>query len=395
MTSDQRALQIQVAMVDGLTPELGITFVVEQAWLPMVVLSGVKAVVQGRQSISMMERFVLEALLRLETLELHELQEIASIPPELGAWLLGSLRQRGLVRDAGAAFAPDTGRCVAALESGELPVERLERRDLLWFPETDEVVALKSATEVLRTLRRLAPCGSWPMPLGWRGKTRAALLDEPLSARRFYGDAAADIVAIQDDTVVQGEQLPAYRCSAATALDGRAGSWRLELWGVTHKKRESDGTRETISIPLPVPPLPIVIAGWRQRMLDARTQVASVLQRELGFSVGPDGSAGFSASLSAPEASRLAQDRLLSELFGLRVRIDDEFQCLVPLRCSPADDAAAHVFAIDHMTRTVLSENRAYPEADGVSRRDVLGRLWQLRFFKPLYDLREAADFSP
>lgn len=395
MNSDQRTLRVEVALLDGWAPEPGVDFIVEQAWLPMVALDGVKVVVQADQRISLMERFVLEALLRLETLELHELQEIASIPPELGAWLIGSLRQKGLVREAGTAFAPDTERCVAALESGQHPVERSEQRDLLWFPESDEVVVLESATRLFRGLRRLKPSRRWPVPPGWQGKTRAALLAEPFNAKRFHGDGVADIVTIQDDTVVQGEQCPAYRCSAATTLEGCAGSWRLDLCGIERATHARDTAPETLSLPLPIPPLPRLISTWQRWLLDAKPQMDVELQRELGIAVGLVGPSGFIASLSAPETTRLAQNRLVSESFGLRVRIDDEFQCIVPLRCSPADDAASRLFAVDRVVRDLLSGKRCDPECVGVSRQDLLNRLWQLRFFKPLYDLRETADFSP
>ena len=256
MSDEQREARIEVSVLDGWTREPGVDIVVEQAWLPMVILDGVKVVVQGHQSISMMERFVLESLLRLQTLELREMQEIASIPPELGAWLLSGLQQKGLIHAAGAAFTPDLKRCAAALETGELPVERTEQRDLLWFPESDEGVVLERATGLLRALQKLNTSGRWPVPPGWQGKTRTALLDEPLKKKRFYGDGGSNILRILDENAVEDDHLPAYRCSATTSRSSRTSSWHVELCGVKRVKHDDDRQPEIIRVPLDVPLLP-------------------------------------------------------------------------------------------------------------------------------------------
>ena len=129
-------------------------------------------------------------------------------------------------------------------------------------------------------------------------------------------------------------------------------------------------------------------------MLKARADVKRELQHSHFLSIQPDQALDFSASLREGEARAFALRGLVSEVHSLRIRIDDEFQCIVPLRCSPADDGAARIFAIDRTIRSLLSASRTDPEFNGVRRQDVLNRLWQLRLFKPLYDLREAEDFA-
>jgi hypothetical protein len=394
MSAEQRKARIEVSVLDGWNPKPGVDIVVEQAWLPMVIFDGVKVVTKSDQSISMMERFVLEALLRLQTLEVRELQEIASIPPELGAWLLASLRQKGLVRNVGDGFAPVVECCTTALASGQLPIKRTDKRDLLWFPETDEVVVLKSSTATIRSLRKLKPSGSWSIPPNKRGKTRAALLDEPLKAGRIHGHNADSILGIPDETPVTDEKIPAYVCSAATSSRVEAGPWHIEVLGLKRERRDADQQPERVSVTLPVPRLPILIDSWRRRTIETRAAVADDFKRIQGVSAQPHGEFGLRVDLGVSEAQVFARERLLAEVFGVTVRIDDEFAFVVPLRCNPADEGATQLFAVDSVIRGLLSDTCTDPTSYGVRRESILNRLWQLRMFKPLYDLREAEDFA-
>lgn len=395
MIDDRSAIRIDHWLVYDWMPMRGVDISIEKAWLPVIVLDGVAVTVQTQQPISKMERFVLEAVLRLGTLEARELNEIASIPADLADWLLESLRQKRLLVAAGGKFEPDVERCAAALEACQLAVERVERRDLLWFPETDEVVALESSGDVIREIRKIMPSGSWPVPLRWRDRTRAAVLDEPRRAGRFYGHSANAIVGISDATAVKGETFPAYVCSAAASASAVDGEWRLRVHGVKRRgKRLDTQTPEMISVALQVPRLPALVERWRRRILDARAAVVGELQRAHGFCAQPTEEIELSVCLRESEAQALSRENLIAEVAGVKIRIDDEFEYTLPLHCSPANEGAARVFAVDRAVRRFLSDGRNTGEPDDVPQEILMRRLWELKLFKPLYDLREAEDFA-
>jgi hypothetical protein len=129
-------------------------------------------------------------------------------------------------------------------------------------------------------------------------------------------------------------------------------------------------------------------------MQHARAAVETELHREYGITVESSDPEGFSACLREGEARAFARDRLVCETHGVRVRVDDELQYVVPLRCSPADERAAEVFALDCTIRRLLSGERDESSGRGLCNQDVFTRLWELRLFKPLYDLREPVDFA-
>jgi hypothetical protein len=64
------------------------------------------------------------------------------------------------------------------------------------------------------------------------------------------------------------------------------------------------------------------------------------------------------------------------------------------------DEAAQKLFSLDNAVQRVLAVPMAVGVVDSVcldakvSMSDLIGRLWQLKMFRKIYELREAEDFA-
>ena len=367
----------------------------------MMVLVGVTATIETYEGMSVMERFVAQSLLSLKRLRAAELQEIASIPAELGRWLLECLKQRKLAYEEEAdVFEPDVELCTRALQSGRLPVRRPERLDVLWFPETEEAVVIEKAVPLIRQLTNLKPGPSCPWPNTVRGRSRGEILQEVFAAKRLYGQAAQSVCEFDDKMVITQNVCPTYACSALLPVE-KGDGWQLVISGERRKKAhsasagaESNGS-DTTEIKLPVPQLKAMVTGYRSRLSHLAEGIIGELTKSYGITTSWDGESSLQGDITEYRAMGLRRNHLLRGLMGLKVRVEDEFEFALPLRLKPLDKGAKDLFAVDAALSAYLANGPSALQSSGVTREVLCDRLWEMRLFKPLYDLREPMDFTP
>jgi len=382
------------------------TIVIRRGWLPMAVWEGVRVLVTSTRGLTLFERFAIECLLALGECSKHDLFEVASLPAELSDRIMSSLAERDLARQVSpGCFVPHIQNCETALTQGSLPVESEERLTFLWFPETEEFVCLAKAETLLKQLRNTEPVGRFPLPECWKRVKKSKALTDALQEQRVYGHDFSAMSFAADDSVIEHELCPAYYCSTTLPTNSE-GHWKLTLKGDHQSWQQDDATQgdasdrkwEPSEIEFTVPVVPHLVQHWRSRLVSETRNIAaecaSVGLGRLSFN-----GSSFQASIDEHSAKKMAQQRLLANHLTLDVTIDSEIDFSVSMRISPADDPTEQLFALDDAVRRLLSLPDA---AEAISslcdgrpfgRQDVLNRLWQLKLFGTLYEIRESEDF--
>lgn len=391
--------------VDLLDSSSNVNVIVREAWLPMAIWDGVRVQVNARRGITLMERFVIECLLELKTCSGDDLFAIAGLPHELAAWILASLEQKGLAyRQHGDVFLPAAEVCAEALASGNVVIQQEERRTVLWFPETGEFAVLKEGDDVVRRFREMMSMGRYPLPERYKREQRTNLLTEAMALGRAYGEDRETICAITDDAIVDDE-CAAYHVATEIPVRG-AREWRLTIRG--RRKRSSraddsgnngnDAGREFVEQTLSLPVLNHLVDNWRIRLEGAIDGLGTELGR-LGLRSANLHYDVLNATLDGHAASRMARDRLLSGRAGLSVCVDREIKYEVPVELAPGDDRATRLFALDREVRQILSAESATNEINaicgdvGEHRNELVERMWQIKLYKTIYELRAVEDF--
>ena len=413
MTTDNNynTTRLDLTLLKTVPDNTSVGLVVEQAWLPMVIWERVSVVIQSVQGLTVMERFVVECLLKLKECQTGELQEIASIPPELANWLLSSLSQKGLARQEGGRwFQAETDVCIQALKQKSVLVDSKIQRDFIWFPQTEEMVVLSGSNNVFEGLRHINPIGKFPIIETRPNTKRGDIVREALRRNRLYGDDAGAISDADDDVEFDSETCPAYHARAILPHRGTDG-WLLAVSGKQRRNRtahstghaEATGNVRAVEQTLPVPMLPEIVRLWRSHL----SGTFDSIQRRLcqRFSMGQVENNNGQLSATVHKETALPRDWLLVNDIGLAVRIatdanEIEYTLPLHLRPAPGDEAMEKMFAVDAAVQKVVAAPHASEivdsacHAEGVSTADVVERLWHLKLFRKVYDLRETEDFA-
>jgi hypothetical protein len=400
---------VELTLLQSLADDNGAGLVVESAWLPMVFWDGVRVVTNSTQGLTMMERFVIECLLTVKDCRAEELREIAAIPSELANWLLSSLVQKGLAqRRDGDWFTPAITACTQALERQSISISQVEQRGFIWFPETDEVATMSDIGNLCQQIRKLRPSGQCPLPDKWLNANRGQVIRNALATGLMIGDDVAAISDVLDDTKLK-ETCSAYHCNAVLPHHGTNG-WRIAISGYQRPGRRPKSDTNTdksddleyVERLLPLPVLPGLVSALKERLSRAVPVIRDNLNQKLGANDVAHDDGQLSATLDENAALSLSQDRLLVNRHALRVNIEGEIEYTIPLRLqpSPVDEAAQKLFSLDNAVQRVLAVPMAVGVVDSVcldakvSMSDLIGRLWQLKMFRKIYELREAEDFA-
>jgi hypothetical protein len=384
------------------------SLVVERAWLPIVIWEGVRVNMRSKRGLTLMERFVIECLLTLNECRAEELLEIASIPPELAGWLLSSLTQKALADRNGNWFRANKIACARALAENCASVEHEEKRSFLWFPETHEVVAIRDAGDLIHRLRHIRPFGTFPLPTEWESRTRGQVIQDAMKRGRLCGDDAEAIWEVNDDETFETMNCPAYQCRAILPHNG-SNQWRLTITGYRKRKSRAKPSNENantsadeiIEQTLTIPVLQVLARSWWDHLENAGDAIRNRLEQRLGqCEVRSDGQE-LTALLSGNAATELSQERFLVSRIGLGVSCDREIDYTVSLhlRPSPTDTAAQNLFSLDDAVQRIVAAPSPTVVAplvcteSGVLVSEVIDRLWGLKLFRTVYDLREAEDF--
>lgn len=379
---------------------------VDRVWLPMCVWEDVRVEMRTTRGLTIMERFVIECLLRLDGCDSADLQEIAAIGPELSKWLLISCLQKSLARRDRNRFFAERHACEQALERNELPHQVERRVDILCFPETDEFVLLDDFSHFLRQFRQLQPSGNYPLPIHWERSERGELLSRAREEGRLYGNAANTCVVFHDGAVMTGKQCPAYQASVELR-DAAETDWVITLIGHCAQKKkllpasnsENHQRTKLAYVRVRLPALPQLKRRWQMLFAAVEEKLRDELQK-VGLGRIERRGAMWMANVDAAAADALAADRLLTLNMELAVQLDREVEFSAPLELVPSANASRQAFARDNVVRQVLSAPKervvaVATEDPNVTLADVRGRLWQLKLFGAVYQLRQEEDFAP
>lgn len=381
---------------------------VTRCWLPLAVWDGVCVRVNVRQGLTVMERFAIEALLALRDCDEADLEAIAGLPRELGSWVLTSLEHKGLAfRHPDLKYGPNTDECTKALASGSVVTQREEHRTVLCFPETEEFVVLAEGRTVTGRLREINPMGQFPLTDQFVNHPRSDILTRSLAEGRVYGEVIDGFSPTSDPQGPIDSSCPAYQVSFALARC-ESPTWQLTFRGTSRRRRsrkhhdepDQSGTamdfhQQVIGLPA----LPLLARKWRDHLqqalnpADFRTKVPG-----MGSVAFQDGTV--TAAINGESAGQLGKRHLLCERMGLSITVDRSLEYELPLALRPADDASRELFALDNAVRSIISASDR-PQAlaavcgdDRQYRPIVMGRMWSLRLYEAVYDLRESEDFS-
>lgn len=379
--------------------------VLHAAWLPLVVWDEITVVKEVSIGLTVFERYVLEGVLALGICSPSDLLEIASIPSELAIWLLMSLEHKGLVFREESSFLPNAEVCAAALEQDAVLTFRREKASFLWLPESGELVLLSDPGSLFRRLRNLVPSGSFPISADLAGLTRGQLITRAIESGEVIGADAGVLREALDDAPVPNS-VPAYQVRGTISVD--AGSRRVQLAMVGPRKARNLGgngpTSDTVEIDLPLPELATLPSMWRGHIAEAlRSCAPEVSSRYPGCSMEANAVAP-SLSLDDPGVSQLASTLLLIDRLGLEIWTKDAFHCELScvLESAPGSDRAEHIRVRDKAVRQLLCSSSALTREllDQVCQEhdadadEVIDRLWQIRQYRRVYELRQAKDFS-
>lgn len=403
MTAEHTCSTVTVRPVDREEDAI----VVHRAWLPMAVWESVRVRVRTSRGLTVMERFAMECLLELGDCEAHDLLEVASISKELGNWLLSSLTQHGLAKQIDASrFVPHRSNCEMALAERRIPVDHEDSRTFLWFPETEEFVCLAKAETLIRQLRDVQSLGQFPLTENTRVRKRKDVLKDALENNRVYGHDVDAICDVLEDRLIENDKCPAYYCSAILPQASNGG-WVLTLKGEHTRRQRPDGTgpqavdsaNEWVECRFTLPVLPRLLKRWRQMLKSYREAIQKSCQELSLERIQFDGDVR-QAALDAAAARRIAEQRLLSEHLALAVEINNEIEFAIPLLLSPSSRAAKKIFALDKAVQTLLASARASEvlqslcDSHVVTPEAIRDRLWSLKLFGKLYEIREPEDFG-
>lgn len=376
-------------------------FAMERVWLPMCVWEGVSVRIRSARGLTMMERFVIECLLDLEGVDADDLHAIAAIPPELGDWLLFSCMQKSLAHREGDSFHADVASCKQALEQNQVPCESDEKVDILCFPETDEFVLLHDSGQLLRDLRRVLPSGQFPLHDRWKRAKRRELLAQAFDEDRIYGKGVEACIEFRDDTCLKEERAPAYHASVMLQNNGDS-DWRLSVIGKRRRKHnpasDGEGVVDLVDVPMTLPVLKGARARWELACATADDSIRNALQ-EIGLRKVEQKTGSWQCKVDSAVAVQIGSDRLLSSSMEIEVQVDGECEFSRRLELLPADAGSREAFALDDVVRAVLagpegSVDLTNTSGNNITMSDVRSRLWQIREFAKVYELRKSEDFA-
>jgi hypothetical protein len=374
----------------------------------MAVWDGMRVLVSTRQGLTVMEMFAIEALLTLGICDEADLRAIAALPAEIGGWILTSLEQKRLAQNCGNyTYIPVEEACREALASGCVVTQREERRAIICFPETNEYIVLPDADSVLGMLRDTIPMGSFDWPERLSGKSQSQILSDAISDGRLYGEDAHTIVSVVETLQLIEGVCPAYQVSSPLPPQGST-QWKMTFWGKARVGRgrviqaDTRQDRENLvlverSMQLPI--LPHLAHAWRTTLDDAfGSSMAKLTALGIGSTEIQNG--GVVAAIDGVSAEQLGRHYLLTAQTGMAVVVDRSIEFEIPLVLSPSDDSARSQFMVDDSVQAVLRASSAAEAMEAICGNDsslragMIDRMWALRLYQVIYNVREAEDFA-
>jgi hypothetical protein len=380
------------------------TVAVAEALVPILLWPSFPLVQVVYEELTVIDRFVLEAALRLAPVRAGTVEEVTGIPADAVGRIMGRLARLDLLRPDG--HVPDAERVAEVLERRRAPEHRTVRVTLLYLPDTDEMVAFPPGRGHREPpmLNKVQDVERAPVPGGVAGRDRRDLVRSHLAERRiaWLPDDIVDVVEHADDPPAPvGDTCPAYRCRGHVKEDGHGAVAVLDLV-------DRAGRRVAGGLVLPAPRL---AAGWAGVAGHAADAGASWRAAGGHVDAAATRSTEWTYRLDGPAAEAAGRSLRLSDQVGLEIRDDAVIAC-VHARFEPADRRAAVAFGLNHAVFSLVDrppdalDDRSLPAATDEARDayqlagtelsvdHVLDRLWADQHHPHLYALRAAADFA-
>ncbi len=416
-----------------------------EAFLPLLCWRDVPVLREVRQELTPLERLLLEMALALGTVDSDAFEEVVSLPRNVLAGGTSRLIAGGALSLIGGEL-----HVVSEVAAGFLEQEAVTRQiessaDFALLPRSGDLltVAADRGGSWLRELelKRLAAGTNAPVPRKLWGQRRNRYLADRLRAGTVAGPET-DVTAVrqhEDDPPLLPDAdplnrsggdghrsgvCPAYRCYAEVRR-GNSGEYAVHalLHGETsrRRKRPPGGDQQDVAAEVEVELTGAVglVESWLELIgaLDDPGTLRAAW-REIGpppssYAGEPRArrtdSAEWEFRLGAAAARAIAEEgRALTEAVGLAIE-GEEAAVEVVCRFAPDDEEARALFARDAAAAMLLGADapvdaldRACHEAGAglaaptayLSPEAVRDRIWQLRYYRLAYALREREDFA-
>ncbi|WP_432904033.1 hypothetical protein ACQP1S_06285 [Micromonospora matsumotoense] len=364
--------------------------------------------------LAVIERFVIEAALHLGEISSGDIAEVTGLPPDLAERVTARVAAAGALEPA--ATAPEGSAATASvyqpvrpaateiLSSAELREYHRAHLLLMYFPRTGDLVAFDTDSKGFdpSLIHRLTPAFDAPLPPETAGLPVGDFLQSKISAGTVVG--LPDWVhSAESDAGDLPETCPAYRCRGYLKRDGKGPVLRLL------DARRPD--KYPLTLPSRIMAQATGLGAWFEAELAAFDTAFSCWGAPLpGPRLAPPAEGGvWECALPAGLTQAMIADELpVSRPLSL-ANHDQEITLRVPVRLSPADEAANALFAVDHAAATLLAEppnqlaatklaaaTQAAADEYGhqPTEYDVVAELWRRRQFFQVYALRAVEDFS-
>lgn len=371
--------------------------------VPLQIWNGVKLQRHTSRGLSVFERFTIEALLQLGTCSAGELSEITGIEEGLSAWWLDGAELTGLANRIGEQrYAANIEQCIEAASSGAVMGVAADEITIAWFPVSNDFIALGQGDELVRTLSRVRPVASYPVPEQDSTALRSDLLNSALSKGCVYGVKGASIQEFDVDDVRIGEVIPSFLMEIELPDEG-ATDTQVVFYTESGGKKESGKKgklsksliRESCRIPL------MQNTTSDLRHLSDSIFSKAVFEIEQGGLISPRKSREtIMADMSREWAVESAKKGRIDRHPRISITLNREVHLELSCDLSATDDIVKSMMALDDAVGELLSAEDMLEKLNevivrtNVPQEELIERLWQLSEFGAVYRIRELEDFA-
>lgn len=368
--------------------------------VPLVVWNNVALIQKANSGLTLFDRFTLECLLQLGTCDVEDLCEVLSIDEALSLWWLEMFEMRGMARRMGeTTFAPNIDLCKEALTSNFIAEKNEVIKTILWFPQSGEMVVMNPQDAILKKLSKIDPFALFPFSDEVSSQTRSELIKRSLDQSLLYGSDADSIEEAIDRNRLDSKTCAAYLLEMDLDKIGQDFA-DLNVYGFRSqrgepKRRES---REIKRCSIRLPILRVLIRASQKKIDDLSNSLLDAMKRKGLLQPELRGNHA-NAILEYKQAQIMAEKEPLTLRKRIRFNIGSETIYEVPLELVPADENTQLLINLDSAVSAFMAAELSNSCLEAISAEynllaaDISLRLWELRYYKAIYELRESRDF--
>jgi hypothetical protein len=365
-----------------------------QVWTDVLVTEEVSI------GLSVFEKFTLECLLQLGTCRTEDLCEVVGIGSELARWWLDGVEAIGLARRTSeSTFVPNIESCIDALASNSVQKQEETEKTMVWFPQTSELLVLNQQDTLLRTLSTIDPTTSFPLPDIFAGESRGDVAQNALKNSLLYGNGVSSIVAVQDTKKIDDTMCPAYQLEMDIAQVDSV-FVKVNIFGYPARKgsRRQNEKRDLVRESMHIPRLSKYVDVSRERVRSLSHSLVYAMEREGLLDPKIQEGKGH-ATLDYDKAREVADQALLDCNKRISFVIDGEIEYVIPLTLVHSGRRVAALINLDTAVKRLLAEKVSTSVVEkicgefDVTQREIVLRLWRIKQYAAIYQLREEQDF--